>query len=68
MAERGQVTVAWPAEATAMRMRFDQFADHFDDLWYPSQDDVVVVAERVGAVEILLLDHEEKFAYSLCSW
>ncbi|MFG1795384.1 hypothetical protein [Nocardia sp. NPDC049149] len=64
IAECEQVVVAWPADATAARMRFEQFADCFDLLWFPAQDDVLVVAEKVGAVEVLVLDHEERFAYA----
>ncbi|MFE9581099.1 hypothetical protein ACFYO1_32325 [Nocardia sp. NPDC006044] len=67
IAESEWVAVAWPADATTVRMRFDQFADCFDDLWYPAQDDVVVVAERNGAVDVLVLGHEERFAYRALS-
>ncbi|KAA8881964.1 hypothetical protein F3087_39725 [Nocardia colli] len=67
IAQSEWVEIAWPADTTAVRMRFDRFAKCFDDLWYPAQDDVVVVAERPGAVQILVLDHEEHFAYGALS-
>ncbi|MFC9434878.1 hypothetical protein [Nocardia sp. NPDC057030] len=63
IAESEWVAVAWPADAITVRVRFDRFTDRFDDLWYPAQDDVVIVAERPGAVDVLVLDHEEHFAY-----
>jgi hypothetical protein len=53
----------WPASGTGGYLKFEDFVERYDDLWYPAMDDVVAVT--LGNPEtILVMDHEEKFTYS----
>lgn len=54
------VRVDWTRDGVGVEVPFSVFVRYFDDLWYPSSDDVVVVFPD-GAV--LFLDHEERFSY-----
>lgn len=54
------VLVAWPAYGMGARMNFDAWLQHFDDLWHPASDDVVLI-EPGGCV--LVMDHEEQLAF-----
>lgn len=54
------VRVAWTADRVGVEMRFGDFADRVDDLWYPAMDDVVAVLDRGRHLDVLLIDHEER--------
>jgi hypothetical protein len=54
------VRVDWARDGVGVEVPFSVFVQHFDDFWYPSSDDVVVMFPD-GAV--LFLDHEERFSY-----
>lgn len=58
------VLVMWPAERIAAEVPFSVLVDRYDDLWYPSIDDVVVVWPGGG---LLLMDHEERFSFAVWS-
>ncbi len=52
------VEVFWLADRAGLAMRLDDFIEHYDDLWFPSADDVCIAdAAREWMLEI---DHEEK--------
>ncbi|MDT3446776.1 hypothetical protein [Pseudofrankia sp. BMG5.37] len=55
------VRVAWLADRIGARMTWSTFVDHVSDLWYPSMDDVVILAD---ANRLLVLDHEERLTLS----
>ena len=53
------VEVCWMADRAGLAMRLHDFIEDYDDLWFPSADDVCVVdATREWILEI---DHEEQF-------
>ncbi|MEV6298220.1 hypothetical protein AB0M02_02315 [Actinoplanes sp. NPDC051861] len=54
------VRVDWARDGIGVEVPFFVFVRYFDDFWYPSSDDVVVMFPD-GA--ILFLDHEERFSY-----
>jgi len=56
-----RVIVCWPHYRAAVRLRFGDVARHYDDLWYPSADDVWITDERTSW--LLQLDHEERLAF-----
>lgn len=47
----------WPFEPFAAEIDLDDFADHFDDLWYPAADDVWLLS--LHHRRFLTLNHEE---------
>lgn len=55
------VLVVWPANRVAAEMPFATVIDKYDDLWYPSTDDVLVMWPDG---QLLLMDHEERFCLS----
>ena len=55
------VDVVWPPERTGARMRFADFVEHYDDLWFPSQDDVWIMGSRRDW--LLQLGHEEDLLF-----
>ena len=59
LAER-DVTVYWIASREGMQIGLNDFIQHYDDLWYPSSDDVWVTNEKQEW--LLELNHEEVFA------
>ncbi|GGN99581.1 hypothetical protein GCM10010112_93550 [Actinoplanes lobatus] len=54
------IRIDWARDGIGAELPFSVFAQHFDDLWYPSSDDVVVLTPD-GA--LLYLDHEERFSF-----
>jgi hypothetical protein len=54
-------SVDWARDGLGVEIPFSVFMRYFDDLWYPSSDDVVVVFSD-GAV--LLIDHEERLSFA----
>ncbi|MFD8012311.1 hypothetical protein [Streptomyces sp. NPDC058955] len=55
------VFVAWPADRVAVEMRASALLATLDDLWYPSMDELIVVATAAsGEFLVLVLDHEER--------
>lgn len=59
--EVAPVVVLWPALRSGISARFDEFVDAYDDLWFPSSDDVWVFPPSEDW--LLELDHEEIFRY-----
>ena len=57
------VTVLWPFNGLAARMPYRLFWEHFDSLWFPSSDDVVVINDRDQVRDVLVVDHEEQFRF-----
>lgn len=55
------VLVAWVADRIAAKMPFSTFVDRFDDLWYPSLDDVIVIWSDGG---VLLIEHSERLFFA----
>ena len=55
-----RVLVFWPQYLAGVGMRFGDFARHYDNLWFPSADDLFVTDDRGSW--LLRLDHEEIFA------
>jgi hypothetical protein len=58
------VTVLWPFDKLAARLTYRSFVDSYDDLWYPSSDDVVVYWENGDELGVIVLDHEEEFTFA----
>lgn len=54
------VLVAWPADGMGARMDYAAWVQHFEDLWHPASDDVVLIAPGGG---VLVIDHEEQLAF-----
>lgn len=54
------VFVLWPHYTAGIEMNYRDFNDHYDDLWFPSADDVWVIDK--GKSWLLQLDHEEMFS------
>jgi hypothetical protein len=52
-----RVCALWPFEAFAVEIALDDFADHFDELWYPASDDVWLLS--LHHRRFLTLNHEE---------
>ena len=51
------VFVCWPAFREGFKIKWDVFTAHFDDFWYPSSDDIMVISPTgFWALEIT---HEE---------
>jgi hypothetical protein len=57
----GDVVVTWPSNGEAMKVPYEIFVEFYDDLWYPSSDDVWITDEVLSF--LLELDHEELLAY-----
>ena len=55
-----EVLVAWPAERMGARMDYAVWLQHFEDLWHPASDDVVLIPPGGGFV---VIDHEEQFSF-----
>jgi hypothetical protein len=55
------VVVLWPFDKQGARMTFGSFVEHYDDLWYPAADDVLVYWENGDELGFVVLDHEEAF-------
>lgn len=54
---RQVVEVVWPFDRVAFRIDYADIVRHYDDLWYPSRDDVWILSpDRTNVVGI---DHEE---------
>lgn len=59
-----EARVLWVADRIGARMPFAAFVSNVDDLWFPAQDDVVVLLDSREALDVLVLDHEERFTFS----
>ncbi len=53
----GRVCALWPFEAFAVEIALDDFAEHFDELWYPASDDVWLLS--LHHRRFVTLNHEE---------
>jgi hypothetical protein len=51
------VCALWPFEPYAAELAVDDFAEHFDDLWFPASDDVWLLS--LHHRRFLTLNHEE---------
>ncbi|WP_329576066.1 hypothetical protein [Streptomyces sp. NBC_01361] len=58
----GQVLAAWPGDGVAVRLAPERLLEHFDDLWYPAMDDLVLVGATGEGRKLVVLDHEERLA------
>ncbi|MBO0803384.1 MAG: hypothetical protein J2P25_09980 [Nocardiopsaceae bacterium] len=59
-----EATVAWVADRIGARMTFGAFASNVDDLWFPAMDDIIVLLDSREALDVLILDHEERITFS----
>jgi hypothetical protein len=55
------VEVVWPFERAGVRMRFRDFVRYYDDLWYPSSDDLLITNST--KTWLLEVNHEETVTY-----
>ncbi|MET1009316.1 MAG: hypothetical protein ABWY96_04590 [Gaiellaceae bacterium] len=55
------VCALWPFDAFALEIALADFADHFDDLWYPASDDVWLLS--LDHRRFLTINHEELLLY-----
>jgi hypothetical protein len=56
-----RIVVIWPACRAAVALHYEDFVQHYDDLWYPSADDVWVTDYcRSWWLEV---SHEETLAF-----
>jgi hypothetical protein len=58
---QGLVTVIWLFEREGIEIDYAIFAQFYDDLWYPSGDDVWVISE--DGSRVVQIDHEELFYF-----
>jgi hypothetical protein len=56
------VRLIWRADEAGISIIFRDFVQYYDDLWYPSSDDVWVVEESLSW--LLEFDHEEFIAFT----
>lgn len=54
------VHLYWVSPREGIKLNFDDFAANYDELWYPSTDDVLVV--DIDKRWIIVLNHEEIFS------
>lgn len=59
-----EAAVVWVADRIGARMTFGTFVSNLDDLWFPAMDDVVVLLDSREALDVLILDHEERITFS----
>ncbi|MGE0870225.1 MAG: hypothetical protein AB7P03_16795 [Kofleriaceae bacterium] len=59
LADDQLVSIVWASDRFGISLRFDLFVAWFDDLWFPSSDDVIIAVD--GRLR-LLLDHEEQLS------
>jgi hypothetical protein len=52
-----RVCALWPFEAFAIEIALDDFAEHFEELWYPASDDVWLLS--LHHRRFVTLNHEE---------
>ena len=48
----------WPFEATLVEIGREDLLSNFDELWFPSNDDLWILS--TSAPTFVLLDHEER--------
>lgn len=51
------VLALWPFESTLVELETSELIAHLDDLWFPSSDDLWIIATDVP--KFVFLDHEE---------
>ena len=56
-----RVCALWPFEAFAVELAVDDFADHFEELWYPASDDVWLLS--LHHRRFVVLSHDELLLY-----
>ncbi|MFN0050615.1 MAG: hypothetical protein ACKV0T_00400 [Planctomycetales bacterium] len=57
---QGPVSVVWIGLGEGIHIDFSDFVHFYDDLWFPSSDDVLVVSSP-GTDAAVMLSHEELF-------
>lgn len=57
--DRQEVEIVWLNDRDGARMGIDLFIMHYDELWYPSSDDIMISNATLSW--ILTIDHEEMF-------
>jgi len=62
---RGRIYCFWPRDMIAIRMDYEEFIQYFDDVWYPSSDDLVVTDSEVSF--LTYFDHEELIQHVVVS-
>src|SRR5258706_11424678 len=55
------VELVWPYENEGARMRYVDVVRYYDDLWFPSRDNLWITSER--RTWLLAIDHEEAVAF-----
>ena len=55
------VYIYFVSDKQGIRLSFNLFIKHYDDLWFPSSDDVWITNKSLSW--LLELDHEEVFTY-----
>jgi hypothetical protein len=53
------VSVIWLSVNIGVRIDYHLFVQHYDDLWYPSSDDIWIVNDNI----LIELNHEEIFSF-----
>lgn len=51
------VLVLWPSYQTGISTLYSEFVKHYDELWYPSSDDVWITDQYY--TWLIIFDHEE---------
>jgi len=54
---QSEVLVIWASENESALMRFEDVVNFYDDLWYPSRDDIWILAS--SPLVLIDIDHEE---------
>lgn len=55
--EDENIYLLWIVENTGITIKYGEFVDHFDDLWYPASDDIWVMNDNLEW--LLQISHEE---------
>ncbi|MGP3985643.1 hypothetical protein [Streptomyces sp. 3N207] len=57
-----EVLGVWLSDGLAARASYGKFVEVIDDLWYPSSDDVAIIALNPNGMDVIIIDHEEKIS------
>jgi hypothetical protein len=52
----------WLGMGRAIALPYEEFVEHFDDLWFPGQDDVWLIDDQV--TWLLTISHEEVVSFT----
>ena len=57
-----RVIVLWPQESFSLKLNYAIFIKHYNELWYPSRDDIWII-DKTDFSWLIELNHEEVFKF-----